>query len=239
MDVRVLARVPAARRRAAVIGAAVLVAVPLAGVAADAAVPDTDSAVINGCYQRFSGQLRVVDPAPTGNGGGGCSSAEIPISWNQVGPQGPAGPAGAQGVAGAAGPAGPAGPAGDVGPAGPAGTGGAVGPAGAAGPPGPPGPAGPVGATGPAGPAGPAGGALTGFWRGGALRIFQPNTEKTTDAFCPAGKVILTAGFVPTASVTVLSSEPIGWNGWRVVARAGNEEEPMLGVPIVCVDGTP
>jgi hypothetical protein len=44
---------------------------------------------------------------------------------------------------------------------------------------------------------------------------------------------------VPTATVTVISSEPIGFTGWRVVARAGNEEEPMLSVPIVCVDGTP
>lgn len=58
---------------------------------------------INGCYKAENGQLRVIDAT------GACNRAELPISWNQTGPQGPAGPAG---------PAGPEGPKGDQGPPG-------------------------------------------------------------------------------------------------------------------------
>jgi hypothetical protein len=92
--------------------------------------------VINGCYGRRTGLLRVIDAGKT------CFSFEIPISWNRAGPPGLPGPAGATGPAGAdgiAGSSGPAGPAGATGPAGPAG---ATGPAGA---PGREGPAGPPG----------------------------------------------------------------------------------------------
>lgn len=86
----------------------------LAGGAAFAAIPDSNG-VINGCYQKNVGNLRVIDPSA----GDSCRPSEIPISWSQTGPQGatgPAGPTGPQGpkgdtgATGAQGPAGPAGP---------------------------------------------------------------------------------------------------------------------------------
>ena len=92
--------------------------------------------VINGCYGKGSGVLRVIDS------GAGCLPSEIPLNFNQVGPQGPMGP---RGVTGATGPSGPAGVAG---PTGPAGAAGAVGPTGPMGLAGAAGPAGPTGAPG-------------------------------------------------------------------------------------------
>ncbi len=59
------------------------------------------SGVINGCYQKSSGKLRVIDSAAT------CNPSEVALNWNQTGP------------AGAPGPAGPAGPPGPPGPPGP------------------------------------------------------------------------------------------------------------------------
>ena len=207
MDVRVLARVLAARRRAAVIGAAVLVAVPLAGVAAGAAVPDSGTGVINGCYQRSSGQLRVVDPAPAGNGRGGCSSAEIPISWNQVGPQGASGPAGAQGEPG---PPGPVGPAGAVGPAGPAG---------------------------PAGPQGlPGAGGLSGLERSDAWFDIPPNTTFTGDVYCPPGTLLVNVGYLPFGDLTVLASWPRSETRWSVRVRTGPGGEVQLVLNAMCAD---
>jgi Collagen triple helix repeat (20 copies) len=127
----------------------VLLAMALAGVvfgivtAVQAAIPDSGG-VIQGCYQKNVGNLRVIDPSA----GDSCRPSEIAISWSQTGPQGPQGPPGPQGPKGDIGPTGPAGPAG------PKGDTGATGPAG---PAGPAGPKGDTGATGPAGPAGPAG----------------------------------------------------------------------------------
>src|ERR687897_2810213 len=71
------------------------------GGAALAAIPDS-SGVINGCYQKNVGNLRVIDPSA----GDSCRPSEIAISWSQTGPQGPPGP---QGPAGPAGPPGPGG----------------------------------------------------------------------------------------------------------------------------------
>jgi hypothetical protein len=125
------------------------------GGAALAAIPDS-SGVINGCYQKNVGNLRVIDSAA----GDSCRPSEIAISWSQTGPQGPQGPTGPQGPkgdTGATGATGPAGPAGPTGPKGDTGATGATGPAGPAGPPGPKGDTGATGATGPAGPAGPPG----------------------------------------------------------------------------------
>ena len=91
----------------------------VAGGAAFAAIPDS-SGVINGCYQKNVGNLRVIDPSA----GDSCRPSEIGISWSQTGPQGPPGPQGVQGpkgdtgatgATGATGPAGPAGPKGDPG----------------------------------------------------------------------------------------------------------------------------
>lgn len=55
---------------------------------------------INGCYQKNSGQLRVIDA------GQACSASEEALSWNQQGPSGPSGPAGAKGDTGPSGPPG-------------------------------------------------------------------------------------------------------------------------------------
>ena len=104
---------------------AVLGAVLVGGVAY-AAIPDS-SGVINGCYQKKVGNLRVIDSSA----GQSCRHSEVPISWSQTGPQGPPGPQGPKGDTGATGPKGD------------------TGATGATGPQGPQGPAGPTGATGP------------------------------------------------------------------------------------------
>jgi hypothetical protein len=62
-----------------------------------ASIPDS-SGIINGCYNKASGSLRVIDAASDT-----CRPSETAISWNQTGPQGPVGPQG---------PAGPQGPPG-------------------------------------------------------------------------------------------------------------------------------
>jgi Collagen triple helix repeat (20 copies) len=104
-------------------GRALLVAVAiiaLGGGVAWATIPNGD--VINACYSKSGGSLRVIDASVTN-----CKSGETALSWNAqgtpgpTGPTGPAGPAGPTGPAGPAGPTGPAGPQGDVGPTGPAG----------------------------------------------------------------------------------------------------------------------
>jgi hypothetical protein len=118
------------------LGGAVVGAI-FAGSAAFAAIPDS-SGVINGCYQKNVGNLRVIDSSA----GDSCRPSEIGISWSQTGPQGPPGPQGVQG------------PKGDTGATGATG---ATGPVGPVGPPGPKGDTGATGATGPAGPAGPKG----------------------------------------------------------------------------------
>jgi len=126
----------------------------LAGGAAAtiAAIPGADG-VINGCYQKNVGNLRVIDPS----GGDGCRPSEIPLSWSQKGPQGQKGDTGPAGPQGPAGPMGPQGPKGDTGATGPQGPKGDTGATGATGPQGPKGDTGNTGATGPQGPAGPPG----------------------------------------------------------------------------------
>ena len=71
--------------------------VALGGIAY-ATIPDA-SGVINGCYSKTSGALRVIDKALGQN----CSSAENALNWNQTGPTGPTGPTGATGATGAKG----------------------------------------------------------------------------------------------------------------------------------------
>jgi hypothetical protein len=133
----------------------------LAGGAALAAIPDS-SGVINGCYQKNVGNLRVIDSSA----GDSCRPSEIAIRWSQTGPQGPPGPQGPTGpqgpkgdtgATGLQGPVGPQGPKGDTGATGAQGPIGPKGDTGATGPQGPIGPQGPKGDTGPAGPAGPPG----------------------------------------------------------------------------------
>lgn len=75
-----------------------------------AAIPGSGG-VINGCYEKRTGILRVIDV----EAGKACLSFETPISWSQRGPQGDPGVAGAQGPEGPQGPQGPPGPPGPPG----------------------------------------------------------------------------------------------------------------------------
>jgi hypothetical protein len=101
-------------------------ALVVAAGAGYAAIPSSSGAV-EGCYERITGVLRVIDT----EAGKSCKSFENPITWSVQGPAGAMGPAGPQGPAGAAGEKGAAGPAG---PAGPQGAQGLQGPQGAQGP---------------------------------------------------------------------------------------------------------
>jgi hypothetical protein len=74
--------------------AGAVVATALAGGIAFAAIPD-QGGVINGCYQKNEGQLRVIDPAADS-----CRPSEIPIAWSA---QGSTGDKGVQGGPGAPG----------------------------------------------------------------------------------------------------------------------------------------
>jgi collagen triple helix repeat protein len=153
--------------------------------------------VINGCYAKANGNLRVLVA------GTSCRKTERAISWNQQGPAGPQGPPGATGASGPAGPtgaAGPTGPAGAQGPAGPAGpkgdTGakGDTGDTGATGATGSAGPKGDTGATGPQGPPGPAGGvsSLTYVTASVAYNPSAPaGSQYYGEAVCPSGSHVL------------------------------------------------
>ena len=91
-----------ARRKLALVVAAAVAACALAS-AAFAAIPD-GGGVINGCFDKQSGKLRVLDTQTSQ--AKDCNSSEASLSWNQRGPQGQPGP---QGVPGPVGPRGPAG----------------------------------------------------------------------------------------------------------------------------------
>ena len=67
------------------------------GSVAFAAIPGSGG-VIDGCYDKQSGKLRVTDTQT--NKPKACGSDETPLSWNQQGPQGLPGPVGPQGPAG-------------------------------------------------------------------------------------------------------------------------------------------
>jgi Collagen triple helix repeat (20 copies) len=107
---------------------ATTVLLALAAGIAYASIPDS-SGVIQACYQKVNGQLRVIDTSK----GGTCNSSETALSWNQTGPIGAKGTTGAKGSTGANG---------------------INGQKGATGPPGANGTNGAKGATGPKGPAG-------------------------------------------------------------------------------------
>ena len=99
-------------RRMLVSATAVLIVVGALGGAAPAGAA-TAPTVINACYSRLLGVLRVVTP-PFSN----CLFTEAPLSWNTVGPVGPAGPQGSPGPIGPQGPQGATGPQGNTGPQG-------------------------------------------------------------------------------------------------------------------------
>jgi hypothetical protein len=73
----------------------------LAAGMAYAAIPDSNG-VVQACYQKVNGQLRVIDTSK----GGSCNASETALSWNQTGPPGAKGTTGAKGATGPPGPAG-------------------------------------------------------------------------------------------------------------------------------------
>jgi Collagen triple helix repeat (20 copies) len=186
------------------------------GGVALAAIPDS-SGVINGCYQKNVGNLRVIDPGA----GDSCRPSEIAISWSQTGPQGPPGPQGPKGDTGATGPAGP------VGPAGPKGDTGATGPQG------------PAGAQGPAGPQGPAG-------EGIELKGKSCPSGQVVRGFDAAGELICTpVSVAPACPAThtftfTISAAPVSglfhWpGGTQTLAVVGN---PGCTVTVVRPSGS-
>lgn len=91
-----------------------------------AAIPGANG-VIRSCYQKNVGNLRVIDA----DAGQSCRPSEIPLSFNQTGPQGPMGDTGPQGQRGDTGATGATGPQGIQGLKGDTGATGPGGPAGA------------------------------------------------------------------------------------------------------------
>jgi Collagen triple helix repeat (20 copies) len=113
------------------------IAILFIGGVVGASIPNSQTGTINGCVNKVTGVLRVIDA----QAGRKCitvpaSLSETPIVWSQAGPQGLTGVAGAPG---APGPQGAKGDTGATGPAGPQGAVGATGAAGAQGPGGSPG----------------------------------------------------------------------------------------------------
>jgi hypothetical protein len=96
---------------ASLVGTALVVAV--IGATAWTTSPD-ETGVINGCYSKKTGNLRVIHPVSQHEGVQTCRHGEVPIRWNQKGPTGGTGPAGPKGDTGVTGPQGPAGPGGPV-----------------------------------------------------------------------------------------------------------------------------
>ena len=191
----------------------------LAGGAAFAAIPDS-TGVINGCYQKNVGNLRVIDPSA----GDSCRPSEVSLSWSQTGPAGPQGPKGDKGDTG------PAGPAGPTGPAGPKGDKGDTGATGAQGPPG----------SGLAGQSCPSGQSVTGVDNSGNI-ICSSGCPSTTETFhidsdfptplglmsWPGGTQTKSSG--PNCSVTVtapsgnisLVGGTAGVDAWQITSKTG------------------
>lgn len=140
--------------RRTLVGAAAVGAVAAAAIGGIAwATTPAQSGVIKACYQKNNGQLRIVDSLDA------CTTAELPLQWNQTGPQGTTGAQGATGARGAQGPTGERGPQGATGATGPQGISGTAGLNGAKGDRGPTGATGDRGPVGPPGPTGAAGAA--------------------------------------------------------------------------------
>lgn len=62
------------------------VIVLVTGIIAYASIPDANG-IIHGCYKKTGGQLRVIDGETSA-----CDNNEMPIQWDQTGPQGPPAP---------------------------------------------------------------------------------------------------------------------------------------------------
>ncbi|HET7450872.1 MAG TPA: hypothetical protein VFJ78_09755 [Gaiellaceae bacterium] len=181
---------PLWKRRLVVASAAAVALIVSSGVAL-ATIPGSGG-VINGCYAKKDGSLRVVDTST-----GTCKTGETSLVWNQTGPQGPKGDPGLQGPKGDPGQQGPQGPKGDMGPIGLQGV------------PGPQGPQGPI--TTP-------GFVYTGA---GPNYDGWPGTWLEATATCPAGKKVVSGGF-SQSDFDVWESRPVAdLSGWFVGGKTG------------------
>ena len=85
--------------------AAATTAIVVTGSIAIAAIPDSATKVITGCYSKSSGALVIIDK----QAGKSCTASQIELSWAQQGVPGLPGAPGAAGLPGAPGATGPAG----------------------------------------------------------------------------------------------------------------------------------
>ena len=195
-------------RRRVLLACAGAILVVSVGVAY-AAIPHSATGVINGCYDKKLGVLRVIDA----QAGKTCFSWELAISWNQKGETGAAGPAG---VAGSMGPAGPTGPAGPQGLAGLAGQPGAKGDKGDTGAQGIPGIQGIPGEPGEDGADGADGTPFDGTFTSpnGLYSLTVDNSGIELES--PAASVKLTV-----AGVSVQASGPVSLTGGPVLVNGG------------------
>lgn len=191
----------------------------LAGGAALAATVVPGGA-IRGCYQKNSGNLRVLTA-------GNCRRSEKPIGWNVRGPAGPAGVAGAAGPAGPKGDTGAAGSQGSKGDTGAAGSQGPKGDTGAAGTQGAPGTQGAQGTQGPQGVPGP-GVSLAGQScpSGQSVTGVSTTGNLVCSAGCPAGQVT----FSMTSSLPAFPNL-MSWPGGSMTKGAGANCTVTVTVP--------
>lgn len=160
---------------AAVVGA--LTTMLLGGIAW-AAIPGTGG-VIQGCYKENNGQLRLVESTSA------CNPSELPINWNQQGPQGLKGDKGDQGIQGIQG------PKGDQGIQGIQGMKGDKGDQGIQGIQGPKGDKGDTGSAGPPGASGVSGYQVV----QGPVNTLDPFEGFTQEVSCPAGTRAVGGGY--------------------------------------------
>lgn len=197
-------------RRRSLMMAAPIAFVLAAGAIAYATIPGPGG-VIDACYSKVNGTVRIIDSAAT------CAMSEVPISWNITGPRGPTGPTGATGPKGATGATGPAGP---------------VGPTGAAGP------KGATGATGPMGPTGPSGVVTTAAF-GGSIPNAPVVPVTTSPIFVgPTAEVTVTGNQrltgVVTASVGVADASGVQYSGYSAQFSYGlcYESGGVISAPV-------
>jgi hypothetical protein len=208
--------------------------VALVAGAAYATIPGS-SGVVNGCYGKVTGILRVIDA----EAGKSCLNVENPISWNQQGPKGDPGATGSPG---------PKGDKGDTGATG------AMGAQGEKGEKGDPGPRGVDGPQGPAGSPGPAG--VSGYEIVTTRVDLDAFEEERGTAMCPPGKRPLGGGVDPRMSdgfyralkidfdymvdrtgrgVSEFGFDSANVGGWRARAFNGNPlDEDGFVVFVIC-----
>ncbi len=181
------------RRTSLVLAAAAgALATALVGGMAWAAIP-SDGGVIQGCYLKVTGSLRVID---TAKGQKCLPTVEAPLSWSVQGPAG---------APGSPGPTGQAGAKGDKGEQGEKGEQGLQGIQGIQGIQGPPGERGLTGSPGDPGENGVSGYEIV----TGNVIAFPPGVNSSRTVLCPQGKRALGGGVSAGVNGVVTSSFPL------------------------------